>query len=144
MTYALALLVGVTLALLGAGGSIVTMPLLIYGAGLDAHRAAGTSLLVVGLVASLGAIGRWRLVRLRTGVALGAAGMAGALPGAWLNHRVPTAVVVLGFGLTSFAAAGALVRRPTSIPDARWSSARSSASRPASSASAEGSSSCRR
>jgi uncharacterized membrane protein YfcA len=119
MTLALAALIGLSLALLGAGGSIVTMPLLIYGAGLDAHRAAGTSLLVVGLVAALGALGRWPSVRVRAGVVFGAAGMLGALPGAWLNHRVPAEAVVLGFAATTFVAA-ALLLRPGRTPRRRF------------------------
>jgi uncharacterized membrane protein YfcA len=107
----MAALIGVSLAVLGAGGSIVTMPLLIYGAGLDAHRAAGTSLLVVGLVAALGAAARWSCVRVRTGTMLGVAGMVGAGPGAWLNHQVPADAVVLGFAATTFLAAALLARR---------------------------------
>ena len=46
----LALPVGALLVLLGAGGSILTVPALVYAAGLDVHQAAGTSLLVVGIV----------------------------------------------------------------------------------------------
>jgi uncharacterized membrane protein YfcA len=96
----LALVSGGSLALLGAGGSILTVPLLIYGMGLDAHRAAATSLLVVGVVAVAGVAMRWRAVQLRVGVTFGLAGMVGALPGAWLNHHVPAAAVLGALGLT--------------------------------------------
>jgi uncharacterized membrane protein YfcA len=101
-----ALLIGASLALFGAGGSIVTVPVLVYVLGMDAHEAAGTSLVVVGLVALAGAIAQWRAANLRTGIAFGLAGMLGALPGAWLNHHVPAPVVLLGFGATMLAAAG--------------------------------------
>ncbi len=40
MALALALLIGGSLVVLGADGSIVTMPVLVYAAGLDAHQAA--------------------------------------------------------------------------------------------------------
>ena len=51
----LAVLVGVALGLLGGGGSILTVPLLVYVAGLEAKEAIATSLLVVG-VTSLAAL----------------------------------------------------------------------------------------
>jgi uncharacterized membrane protein YfcA len=101
-----ALLIGASLALFGAGGSIVTVPVLVYVLGMDAHAAAGTSLVVVGLVALAGAVAQWRTASLRTGIAFGLAGMLGALPGAWLNHHVPAPVVLIGFGATMLAAAG--------------------------------------
>jgi uncharacterized membrane protein YfcA len=107
----LALFIGVALALLGAGGSILAVPLLIYGVGLDVHRAAGTSLLVVGVVALAGAAAKRRAVHVRVGVTFGLAGMIGALPGAWLNHHVPAALVLGGFGLTSLIVAVRMMSR---------------------------------
>ena len=56
LTVALAVLVGVTLGLLGGGGSILTVPLLAYVAGMDAKEAITTSLLVVGVTSAVGAI----------------------------------------------------------------------------------------
>ena len=44
----LAVFVGVSLGLLGGGGSILMVPLLAYVAGMDAKLAIATSLLVVG------------------------------------------------------------------------------------------------
>lgn len=107
----LALLIGAALVLLGAGGSIVTVPVLVYGAGLDPHRAAGTSLLVVGLVAAAGALLERRRVCARTGLLFGSAGMMGALPGAWLNHQVAGEVVLAGFSLTLLVAARRMLGR---------------------------------
>jgi uncharacterized membrane protein YfcA len=119
MVLVLALLVGAALALLGAGGSVVTVPLLVYGAGLDAPHATGTSLVVVGLVAATGALLQRRVVRVRTGVLLGVAGMLGAVPGAWLNHALPPVVVLCAFASITVAAAATLVRRPVpERPDA--------------------------
>ena len=48
LTIALAVFVGISLGLLGGGGSILTVPLLAYVAGMDAKPAIATSLLVVG------------------------------------------------------------------------------------------------
>jgi uncharacterized membrane protein YfcA len=112
----LALLIGSSLVLLGAGGSIVTMPVLVYAVDLDPHRAAGTSLVIVGVVALVGAIARWRLVSVRTALLFGALGMVATWPGVWLNHRTPGPVVLLGFALTMLVVAARMMRRTTRIP----------------------------
>lgn len=96
----LALCIGSSLVLLGAGGSIVTLPVLVYAAGLDPHRAAGTSLVIVGVVALVGAVVRWRLVALQPALLFGGLGMVAAWPGVWLNHQVPVVVVLVAFALT--------------------------------------------
>lgn len=111
LALALALPIGAALVTLGAGGSIVTVPVLIYAAGLDAHRAAGTSLVVVGLVALAGAIAQRRAIAPRTGLLFGAAGMAGTWPGVWLNHRLPSAWVEAAFAATLLAVAATMGRR---------------------------------
>jgi len=52
----LALLVGVSLGLVGSGGSILTVPILVYILGFDAVTATGYSLFVVGGTALVGGI----------------------------------------------------------------------------------------
>lgn len=120
----LALFIGSSLVLLGAGGSIFTMPVLVYAAGLDPRRAAGTSLVIVGLVALAGAVARWRSVSVRTAVLFGALGMVAAWPGVWLNHHVPGAVVLVGFALTMLAVAARMIRAaklpPQRSRDPKW------------------------
>lgn len=53
---ALSVFIGVSLGLLGGGGSILTVPLLHYVFGLSAPLATSTSLAVVGVTAALGAL----------------------------------------------------------------------------------------
>lgn len=108
--FPLAGLIGVVLITLGAGGSIITLPVLIYAAGLDTHSAVGTSLVVVGLVAVAGALARRRSVVVRTGLLFGGMGMLGTWPGVWLNHRVPGPVVLLGFAATMLVVAALMLR----------------------------------
>ena len=55
-----ALLVGVTLGLLGGGGSILTVPVLVYLFGISATQGTGASLLVVGTSALVAAIAAYR------------------------------------------------------------------------------------
>ena len=65
--YLLAVLMGLTLGLIGAGGSILTVPILVYLLGIKPVVATGYSLLVVGIAALTGAIRYFRhgLVNIR-------------------------------------------------------------------------------
>ena len=58
--YMLAIVMGLTLGLIGAGGSILTVPILVYLLGVKPLVATGYSLLVVGSAALTGAISHWR------------------------------------------------------------------------------------
>lgn len=57
--YALAVIMGLTLGLIGAGGSILTVPILVYLLGVKPVVATGYSLLVVGSAALTGATRYW-------------------------------------------------------------------------------------
>lgn len=52
----LGLVIGAILALTGAGGGILAVPLLVFGLGLSMVEAAPVGLLAVGLAASVGAL----------------------------------------------------------------------------------------
>lgn len=112
LTLALAVLVGVTLGLLGGGGSILTVPLLAYVAGMEAKQAIATSLLVVGVTSAVGAISHARAGRVqwRTGIVFGLAGMAGAYLGGLLSRFVPGTVLLLAFAAMMIATAIAMMR----------------------------------
>ncbi|HKH53492.1 MAG TPA: TSUP family transporter, partial [Mycobacterium sp.] len=107
LTIALAVLVGVTLGLLGGGGSILTVPLLAYVAGMDAKQAIATSLLVVGVTSAVGAASHARAGRVqwRTGLVFGAAGMAGAYGGGLFAQFIPGTVLLIGFAAIMIATA---------------------------------------
>jgi uncharacterized membrane protein YfcA len=68
--YVAAVLVGVTLGLIGAGGSILTVPVLVYLFGVEPVIATAYSLFVVGLTALVGSVTylRQKLVSYRTAV----------------------------------------------------------------------------
>lgn len=68
--YALAVVMGLTLGLIGAGGSILTVPILVYLLGVKPLVATGYSLLVVGCAALAGAARYWRhgLVNMKAAV----------------------------------------------------------------------------
>src|SRR6185503_16750374 len=98
LTIGLAVFVGISLGLLGGGGSILTVPLLAYVAGLDAKQAIATSLLGVGATSAISAVSHARdgHVQWRTGLIFGAAGMAGAYLGGVLARFIPGTVLLIG------------------------------------------------
>lgn len=96
----LALGVGVSLGLLGGGGSILTVPLLVYVLGLPAHEAIAASLLVVGTtsVAALVPHARGGRVKWQTGILFGAASMVGAYGAGRVAKLIPATALLLLFG----------------------------------------------
>lgn len=97
----LGVLVGAFLGLLGGGGSILAVPALVYGLGQPVTQAVPTSLVVVGAAAAVGAVSRMRAGNVRWDIAavFGGAGVATSFAGAWLNHRLPDDVVLIGFAV---------------------------------------------
>ena len=79
----LALLVGLTLGLLGGGGSILTVPVLVYLLDMPPKEAIATSLVVVGATAGVAVIrhGLASRVRWRTGLLFSVGGVVGAALG---------------------------------------------------------------
>lgn len=106
-------LVGFSLGLIGGGGSILTVPLLVYVIGDSVGSAIGTSLAIVGVNALFGFVGHWRerRVRLKTGLSFGLAGVAGAFLGTWLGHFLPGKQILFLFALLMIAAAVGMLRR---------------------------------
>ncbi|MEA1989298.1 MAG: sulfite exporter TauE/SafE family protein [Pseudomonadota bacterium] len=94
-----ALFIGVTLGLLGSGGSILTVPVLTYLVGQETKVAIAGSLMIVGIISLFSVVpyARQRLVKWRTVVIFGVPGMAGAVLGAWLAHFVSDALQMLIF-----------------------------------------------
>jgi uncharacterized membrane protein YfcA len=109
-------LIGLSLGILGGGGSILTVPVLVYIIGQNVHAATGTSLMIVGSSALLGAFfhSRRREVLLKSGLAFGLMSMAGAIPGAWLNRIVAGEVILVLFSLLMLVVAITMLRSKTS------------------------------
>ena len=97
----LAVGIGVSLGFFGGGGSILTVPLLVYVFALDPKEAIASSLLVVAAASVSGAVQHARRgnVRLRTALVFGAAGMAGAWVGGRLAAFVDGRVLLLLFAV---------------------------------------------
>ena len=113
LAIAAGLLIGASLGALGGGGSILTVPALVYLLGLSPHRATTASLLVVGVAAVVGAVAHARggRVRLKTGAMFGALGVAGSYAGSLLSATVPANLLLAGFGLLMLAVAALMLLR---------------------------------
>jgi uncharacterized membrane protein YfcA len=109
----LAILVGVALGLLGGGGSILTVPILVYAAGLPPHEAIATSLFVVGTtsIAALVPHARAGRVRYATGALFGAASMVGAYGAGRLAKLLPATLLLLLFAVMMAVTAVAMLRK---------------------------------
>lgn len=94
-------LIGAILALTGAGGGILAVPLLVFGLGLSMVEAAPVGLLAVGLASAVGAVLGLRqgIVRYRAAGYIAGIGVLFTPMGLWLAHRVPNTPLALGFAL---------------------------------------------
>ncbi|GAB6071376.1 sulfite exporter TauE/SafE family protein [Thiomicrorhabdus hydrogeniphila] len=113
-----ALFIGLTLGLLGSGGSILTVPVLTYLVGQETKVAIASSLIIVGIISIFSAIpyARQKMVKWRTVVIFGLPGMAGAVFGAWLAHYVSDAAQMLFFA-TLMLVASYLMFKPVKLED---------------------------
>ncbi|BAU85354.1 integral membrane protein [Streptomyces laurentii] len=115
ITFVLAasVLIGVSLGILGGGGSILTVPILVYLAGQESKEAIATSLFVVGVTSLFGLITHARAgrVRWRTGLIFGGVSMIGAYGGGRLAEYIPGTVLLIAFALMMLATAVAMLRK---------------------------------
>jgi uncharacterized membrane protein YfcA len=108
----LAVLVGLSLGLLGGGGSILTVPIFVYVLGFPPKEAIAAGLAVVGAVSLFGAAGHWRAgnVAGRPALLFGVASMAGALGGARLATVVSGRAQLFLFAIVMLLAAAFMLR----------------------------------
>lgn len=91
--------IGLSLGLTGAGGSILTLPVLVYLAGVPPKQAVGLSLLIVGASALIGAWQRSRAgdVHFKAAGMFVLSGALGAVLGSRLTHLLSPAALMLTF-----------------------------------------------
>ena len=94
-----ALVIGLSLGLTGAGGSILTFPVLVHFAGVEPRNAVAVSLFVVGITAVVGAVQRAFMGHLHLPAAgwFAISGIIGAVAGSRFTHLVPPSLLVLLF-----------------------------------------------
>jgi uncharacterized membrane protein YfcA len=96
---ALGAVVGLILALTGAGGGILAVPLLVFGMHLPMAQSAPVGLIAVGMSSAFGAVLglRERIVRYRAAALIGVSGMLLAPVGVRLAKVLPNAPLTLAF-----------------------------------------------
>lgn len=111
----LALLIGISLGALGSGGSIVTLPILVYVAGVAPKPAVGMSLSIVGATSLLGCYVHLRHgnFRLRPALVFGLTGMCGSYLGSMGTHLISSRLLMLMFaGIMLVVGARMLLAKP--------------------------------
>ncbi len=106
-------IIGLSLGALGGGGSILTVPALVYLLGQSPHGATTGSLLVVGVTALAGMTAHWRAGRVRVaqGMTFGALGVAGSYAGSRLAATLDPNALLSAFSALVLVAAVAMLRR---------------------------------
>mgnify|MGYP001824939037 CR=1 FL=1 len=113
-----AMSIGVSLGLLGSGGSILTVPVLVYLIGQDEKLAIAGSLAIVGAIAAAGSLPylRKKLIDWRTVLLFGVPGMAGTYLGAWLATWVSGLVQLALFAVVMLIASWQMLK-PVTLDD---------------------------
>ncbi len=109
----LGLVIGLALGALGGGGSILTVPALVYVLGQDPRAATTSSLLIVGVTSLIALVphARGGRVRFGQGLLFGALGTAGSVLGSALSSRVAPEVLLTAFAGLMLVVAALMLRR---------------------------------
>jgi len=112
LALALAAIIGLTLGLLGGGGSILTVPVFVYVLGIAPKPAIAMSLAVVGTTSLVGAAGHWRAgnVNLRVAAVFGLMAMLGTFLGARLATLLDGRTQLALFAVVMLVAAAFMLR----------------------------------
>ncbi len=132
--YALSLLIGLSMGLIGAGGAILTVPILVYLFGVNGTDATGYSLFIVGALSLIGAFAYVRRgqVQVLPTLAFGGPSILGVLAArAWVVPSLPRVLgslggvevtrdrfLLLAFGVMMVFGAGAMIRSSALRPAA--------------------------
>jgi len=97
--YISSILIGISLGLIGSGGSILTVPVLVYLFSVDAVAATAYSLFIVGFTAAVGSVGYFKkgLVNVKTALVFGAPSIVAVfLTRAYIVPAIPKQVFTVG------------------------------------------------
>ncbi|TXF74920.1 sulfite exporter TauE/SafE family protein [Chryseobacterium sp.] len=102
--YIASVFIGISLGLIGGGGSILTVPVLVYLFGIDATLATAYSLFIVGMTSAVGSVSYFKkgLVHLKTALIFGIPSIVSVfLTRAYIVTAIPEEIFTLGsFTLT--------------------------------------------
>ncbi len=109
--------IGLALGMLGGGGSILTVPVLVYLLQMDPHVAVTASLFIVGLNALMGSILHWRAgnVKLKEALLFGLYGVIASYAGARVSTLLNSTVLLIVFALLMLVIAVIMLRPTTGL-----------------------------
>ncbi len=113
-------LVGLSLGLIGGGGSILAVPLLIYVVGVSStHLAIGTSAVAVAANATVGVFfhARANTVKWPCAIVFAASGVVGAFLGAKVGKAVDGQLLLAFFGVVMIAVGVSMLMRKSKVGD---------------------------
>ena len=118
LTLSLSIIIGLLLGLLGGGGSILTVPMLVYLLKVDPKTAITTAFVVVGSSSLIALIphAKRSAVCWKSGLSFGLSGMLGAFSGGRLATYFANDVLMLFFGLICLLTGALMVRGNKSQP----------------------------
>ena len=126
MHIALALLsgavIGIVLGFVGAGGALLSVPILLYLFDFSPNHATTAALAVVFLAAAFGTIPKFRNkdVLIRDALAIWGIGLITNIGASAISKHLPGNLIVTGFSLVLFLAGGLMLQKPiTSHPQRR-------------------------
>ncbi|MCA1828115.1 MAG: sulfite exporter TauE/SafE family protein [Myxococcales bacterium] len=118
ISFAAAVAIGISLGLLGGGGSILTVPALVYWGGLPPLEATYSSLVVVGLTSASAALqhGFRGHLNLRAALLFAATGIPASFAGSLASRRIPEKTLLILFACVMVVAGIAMLLRRSYQP----------------------------
>jgi len=110
-------LIGLTLGLIGSGGSAITVPVLVYLVGHGGKVSIAESMAIVGIISLVAAVpyGRKHQIDWHSVVYFGVPGMLGTYIGSWLGGLANELVQLMLFGFILLIAAASMLRRTQTV-----------------------------
>lgn len=113
--YLLAIAIGLSLGLIGGGGSVLAVPIMVYVLGVPAKSAIAMSMFVVGIVSLLGVIPQWRRgnVNFKTFLIFTPAAMLGTFLGAKIAGLpiISDTIQMVAFGIVMVVTSVFMIRK---------------------------------
>ena len=116
----LAIIIGLSLGLIGGGGSILAVPILRYVMGVEPRSAIAMSLFIVGVVSLIGIIPHWRQgnVNLPVAISFIPPAMVGAFIGAKITQLpfITDTIQLVAFGIVMLLASLFMIKKSSGKP----------------------------
>jgi hypothetical protein len=105
--------IGAVLGFIGAGGAMLSVPILIYGFNFSPAHATTAALAIVFSAAVSGLFSKFRSkdVLIKESLVIWSLGLVTNLGGSWVAHRLPDSFITTGFALVLIAAATSMLFR---------------------------------